>query len=44
LDQLYRIQLLLGKIPTNQQQMFDANPGNIGIYFNIREPVTLASR
>jgi hypothetical protein len=44
LDQLYRIQTMLGPVPADQKEMFSNHPGNIGIYFNIKKPTTLEAR
>ncbi len=44
LDQLYRIQTLLGPITLEQQQLFASNPHNAGVSFNIAEPERLARR
>ena len=44
LDQLYKIQRMLGPITHEQQGLFDRNPQNAGIVFNIKDPVTLAVR
>ncbi|GLC35942.1 hypothetical protein PLESTB_000521600 [Pleodorina starrii] len=44
LDQLYRVQQILGPMAPSHQYMFYANPHNTGIVFNIKQPVTLGSR
>ncbi len=44
LDQLYRIQTVLGPVTLDQQAMFDRNPHNAAITFNLKEPLTLATR
>ncbi|GFH27189.1 protein kinase domain-containing protein [Haematococcus lacustris] len=44
LDQLYRIQTVLGPVTPSQQALFNSNPHNAGIVFNFKEPLTLAAR
>ncbi|GLI68813.1 hypothetical protein VaNZ11_013315, partial [Volvox africanus] len=44
LDQLYRVQQILGPMAPGHQYMFYANPHNTGIVFNIKQPMTLAAR
>ncbi|GIL72630.1 hypothetical protein Vretimale_4376 [Volvox reticuliferus] len=44
LDQLYRVQQILGPMAPSHQYMFYANPHNTGIVFNIKQPMTLAAR
>ncbi|MEW5309829.1 MAG: hypothetical protein WDW38_001683 [Sanguina aurantia] len=44
LDQLYRIQQVLGPVIGPHQAMFDSNPHNTGIVFNIKKHQTLADR
>lgn len=44
LDQLYRIQQLLGPLTAEQQALFARNPANAGITFNFKQPLTLATR
>ncbi len=44
LDQLYRIQAMLGAVTPEQQELFNRNPVNAGIAFNIKDPLTLAVR
>lgn len=44
LDQIYRIQQVLGPMTPEQDAMFRANPHNVGIVFNIKQPLTLATR
>ncbi|GFR41400.1 hypothetical protein Agub_g2079 [Astrephomene gubernaculifera] len=44
LDQLYRVQQILGPMAPSHQYLFYANPHNTGIVFNIKQPLTLAAR
>lgn len=44
LDQLYRIQQVLGPMTAEQETLFRANPHNAGIVFNIKQPLTLSER
>ncbi|EFJ47197.1 hypothetical protein VOLCADRAFT_120976 [Volvox carteri f. nagariensis] len=44
LDQLYRVQQILGPMAPSHQYMFYANPHNTGIVFNIKQPMTLGAR
>ncbi|KXZ56384.1 hypothetical protein GPECTOR_1g340 [Gonium pectorale] len=44
LDQLYRVQQVLGPMAPSHQYLFYANPHNTGIVFNIKQPLTLSSR
>ncbi|MEW5303357.1 MAG: hypothetical protein WDW36_006058 [Sanguina aurantia] len=44
LDQMYRIQQVLGPVIGPHQAMFDSNPHNTGIVFNIKKHQTLANR
>lgn len=44
LDQLYRIQTVLGSVTPDQQALFERNPHNAGIAFAIKDPQSLAVR
>lgn len=44
LDQLYRVQQIMGPMAHSHQYMFYANPHNTGIVFNIKQPMTLSAR
>lgn len=44
LDQLYRIQTMLGPLTPRQQALFSSNPHNTGVSFNITEPERLSRR
>lgn len=44
LDQLYRVQQILGPMAPAHQYLFYANPHNTGIVFNIKQPLSLAAR
>lgn len=44
LDQLYRIQTIVGPITEKQQELFSSNPHNEGVSFNIAEPERLSRR
>eukprot|EP00798_Chlamydomonas_sp_ICE-L_P013884 gene13884-19810_t len=44
LDQLYKVQQVLGPMAPDHQQMFDTNPHNTGIVFNIKKPSGLPKR
>ena len=44
LDQLYRIQQIIGPLIPAHEELFKRNPQNNGITFNFKEPMTLASR
>ncbi len=44
LDQLYRIQQILGPMDPDHQAMFDRNPQNNGIAFNFKEQMSLSTR
>ncbi len=44
LDQLYRVQQILGPMAPSHQYLFYANPHNTGIVFNIKQPLSLAAR
>jgi hypothetical protein len=43
LDQLYRIQQVIGPMIPDHEEMFKRNPQNTGITFNFKEPMSLAS-
>lgn len=44
LDQLYRIQQVLGPLVPEHEQLFLRNPQNAGITFNFKDPMSLATR
>lgn len=44
LDQLYRIQQVLGPLIPSHQDMFSTNPQNSGIYFNFKDQISLSKR
>eukprot|EP00798_Chlamydomonas_sp_ICE-L_P007666 gene7666-822_t len=44
LDQLYKIQQCLGSMASEHQDIFNGNPHNMGIVFNIKQPLTLTNR
>ncbi|KAG1672523.1 hypothetical protein FOA52_002832 [Chlamydomonas sp. UWO 241] len=44
LDQMYRVQQVLGPLPPALQAMFDANPQNAGLYFYVKDRLTLGQR
>lgn len=44
LDQLYRIQSILGPMLPSHEELFSRHPDNAGIVFNFKDPMTLATR
>ena len=44
LDQLYRIQQIIGPLLPEHEELFKRNPQNTGITFNFKDPMTLAAR
>lgn len=44
IDQLYKIQQVLGPLAESHKSMFKENPNNQGIVFNIKTPTTLSNR
>ena len=44
LDQLYRIQQVIGPLIPEHTQLFQRSPQNVGIVFNFRDPMSLETR
>ena len=44
LDQLYRIQQVIGPLIPEHTQLFQRSPQNVGIVFNFKDPMSLETR
>ncbi|GMH40119.1 hypothetical protein BSKO_08023 [Bryopsis sp. KO-2023] len=44
IDQLYRIQQILGSLMDSHTEIFEGNPSNQGIVFNVKKPTSLGAR